>query len=121
MPCYLYRNPETDEVIEVFQKMTEKHEYFDEDGLEWKRVWTVPQASIDTEIDPFSETAFLEKTKGKGTIGDLQDRAQELSEKRKKIRGDGKDPIAQAGFDAYAKARNGKRHMKDPKRHEKKK
>jgi predicted nucleic acid-binding Zn ribbon protein len=38
MPIYLYQNPETDEVLEVLQGMNDKHEYFDEQGIEWKRV-----------------------------------------------------------------------------------
>lgn len=116
MPTYLYKNEETKEIIEVIQRMNEEHVYFDEDGLEWKRVWTAPQASIDTQLDPFSQNSFIEKTKGKGTVGDLIDRGEEWSEKRKKIRGDGRDPIKQRGFDDYAKARNGKKHLDDPTR-----
>ena len=116
MPLYLYRHPETEEVIEVLQSMKDEHVYFDEEGVEWKRVWTVPQASIDTDVDPFSPTAFLEKTKGKGSIGDLMDRSKDLSEKRKEVIGEGRDPVEQTAFDNYAKARNGKRHLNDPKR-----
>lgn len=39
MPSYTFQHPKTSEVIEVLQSMTEKHEYFDKDGVEWSRVW----------------------------------------------------------------------------------
>ena len=54
--------------------MTEDHVYFHSEGLEWKRVFTAPNASIDTRIDPNSSTEFIRKTENKkGTIGDMMD------------------------------------------------
>ena len=51
MPIYIYKNPDTEEYKEVIQTMNEEHIYIDEFGLEWKRVFTVPHASIDTKDD----------------------------------------------------------------------
>ena len=83
MPFYLYIHPETGDQVEVFQGMKEKHEFVDNEGTQWKRVFTVPQASMDTKIDPFSSHKFIEKTSNEGTMGDLYDRSREWHEKRK--------------------------------------
>ena len=40
MPFYIFINPDTQEEIEVQQRMTEPHVYIDENGLEWQRVFT---------------------------------------------------------------------------------
>lgn len=111
MPSYLYKNPETEEIKEVFQKMTDKHVYFEE-GVEWKRVWTVPQASMDSNVDVFSEKDFMKKTANGGTIGDLWDRSTEWSEKRAEKSGS-KDPIRQNEFKNYSEKRKGKKHELD--------
>lgn len=79
---YVFRHPERDEVIEVCQKMEEDHIYIDEEGVQWQRVFSAPNMSMDTKIDPFSSKQFVEKTKGAGTMGELWDRAQEMSDKR---------------------------------------
>lgn len=115
MPIYLYENQETGEVHEVFQNMKDPHVYFgpngDEDG--WKRIYTVPQASIDSKIDPFKSTDFVHKTAAKkGTYGDLLDRSKELSEKRADLNG-GVDPVKQDYFKKYSEERNGAKHMLD--------
>lgn len=112
MPIYIYHNTETGEYREIFQSMTEKHEYFGSDGSEqtWKRVFTIPQASIDACVDPFSSQQFVDKTYNKkGTYGDLLDRSAELSSKRAEIAG-GVDPVKQQYFDNYSKARKGAKH-----------
>ena len=112
MPFYLYENPNTGKVIEVMQGIKEEHAYTDSDGVEYKRVWTVPNASIDTQIDPFSSSDFVNKTKGKGcTMGDLWDASQQASEKREKILG--KDKIKEKHFKKYSKDRRGIKHNKD--------
>ena len=111
MPIYLYQNPKTGKVIEVIQTMSQKHEYFDNSGLEWKRVFTVPLTSIDTEIDPMSQRDFVEKTgKKKGTIGDLFDKSKELSAKREKIQG--KDSVKEKYWKQWSKERAGKKPPK---------
>jgi hypothetical protein len=111
MPNYLYKHPETEEVKEVFQKMNDEHTYFEE-GVEWKRVWTVPQAAIDSNVDVFSERDFMKKTEKSGTIGDLWDRSKEWSDKRADKIGD-KDPIKQKAFKEYSAKRKGKKHEHD--------
>ena len=114
MPVYLFKNPKTGKVKEVFQSMNSEHVY-SEDGIKWERVFTIPQASIDTEIDAFSEDSFKKKTSGKReTIGDLMDRSKELSEKRQAIAG--VDPVQNKFFEDYSKKRKGKKHPKDPSR-----
>lgn len=106
MPIYLYQNPKTEEVVEVIQSMKEPHIFIDEDGLEWKRLWTVPQASIDTQLDAFSHRQFVEKTRNGGTMGDLWDRSRELSEKRADKVG-GEDPLKRKYIKQYEKERGG--------------
>jgi hypothetical protein len=100
---YIYENPDSNERVEVIQGMNDEHRY-ERDGVQWSRVWTIPNTSIDTKIDPFSSRDFLNKTNKKGTIGDLQDRAQELSHMRKdKL---GKDPILEKEVAKYKKKYN---------------
>jgi hypothetical protein len=103
MPCYLYANPKNPkQVVEVYQGMNDVHEY-EVDGVKWERVWTVPQATIDTDLDPFNQNQFIEKTgKNNGKLGDVWERSAELSAKRADKR-DGVDPIKQKHFDNYRK------------------
>jgi hypothetical protein len=80
------------------------------------RVFTVPQANIDTKINPNDINALVEKTgKMKGTIGDLWDASKEYSEMRAKQTKDGVDPIKKKALKNYAKVRKGKEY-KDPKK-----
>lgn len=112
MPLYLYQNEKTKEIREIFQSMNEVHEYNGEKGNEknWKRIFTVPQASVDTKQDPFSTNDFLDRTKSKkGTYGNMLDYSRELSEKRSSIVG-GKDPIKENYYKNYSKQRNGAKH-----------
>jgi hypothetical protein len=52
MPQYLFQNPKNGKIIEINQAMTEDHKYIDEQGLEWKRVYTIPTGSVkDKKID----------------------------------------------------------------------
>ena len=108
MPIYLFSNPANpQEVVEVIQTMNEKHEYFVE-GVQWERVFTIPQATIDAKLDPFSETAFVDKLgKSKGVIGDTWARSAELSAQRAEKCG-GEDPIKRKKFDDYKKKTKGK-------------
>lgn len=114
MPIYLYKNKDTEEVREVLQKMDEKHVYFGEDGEEWERVWTVPNASIDSlsNCDPFDKRSHVEKTGNmKGTIGDLWNASREMSEKRAEKIG-AEDPVKRKFFDKYQK-QNKTKHFAD--------
>ena len=111
MPIYLYSNPETEEIREVFQGMNDIH-VFEEGGVKWKRVFTVPTASIDTKIDPFSQKQFIEKTGNKkGTIGNMMDLSAELSQKREQSNGK-EDPVKRKHFSDYEK-KVGKKHVAD--------
>ena len=98
MPTYIFENPETGEYIEVVQKMNAFHIYIDYDGLEWRRVWHCPNASIDTDFSAdMSESEFVRKTENKGgTMGDLWDASAELSSKREQKYG--KDKVKDKYF-----------------------
>jgi hypothetical protein len=109
MPIYQYKNPETDEVIDVVQKMKDEHVYVDDNGLEWERVWMIPNASIDTHVDPFDSKKYLDSTRKNQSMGDMFDQARELSEKRSQITG-GKDPVKEKYFKEYSAKRRGKTH-----------
>ena len=100
MPFYEYQHPETGEIIEVMQSMKENHTFVDSEGVEWKRVFHVPNASIDTSIDPNSKEDWMKRTAKKGmTFGEMQDLSKELSTKREKK--EGIDPIKNKTVKAY--------------------
>jgi len=107
---YLYKHPETGEVKEVLQGMNDEHVY-EEDGHIWQRIFTVPSASIDTKIDPFSSSEFIRKTNKRGTVGDVMDLSAELSEKRAESHGK-EDPVKRKMFSDYKK-KVGKDHLLD--------
>lgn len=110
MPIYLFQNPKTEKVIELFFGMNDKKEYRDEEGVEWKRLYSSPQLSTEASIDPWSNDDFVNKTSNtKGTIGDMLDRSAELSNKRASEYG-GVDPLKQKYYDNYSKDRHGAKH-----------
>ena len=120
MPLYTYRHPDTGEEKDVLQSMNDEHIYIDEFGLEWKRVFTVPHASIDSNIDPFSESQFRDSTGAKkGTVGNMLDYSEEMSQRRAEKAG-GEDPVKKKYFDDYAAKRNGQRHVSELKTYESK-
>lgn len=91
--------------------MNDEHS-FSEGGIVWKRVFTVPQASIDTKIDPFSRKDFVDKTANKkGTMGGMMDLSAELSEARAEKTGH-EDPVKRQLFNDYEK-KNNKKHVAD--------
>lgn len=113
MPIYVYQNPNTEEYIEVIQSMNDRHVYFDNNGLEWKRVFIPTQLKTEASIDPWSSNDFIDKTKdSKGSYGDMLDRCSELSDKRAEKNG-GVDPIKQKYFKEYSKKRGGQKHAAD--------
>lgn len=108
MANFLFEHPTTGEIKEIYQSVHDAHVY-SEDGVVWDRVWTVPQAAIDTSIDCNSARDFTEKTgKKKGSLGDLWNCSAELSEKRAKSQGI--DPVKQKHYDNYSKMTKGKIH-----------
>lgn len=111
MAIYLYKHPTKDEYEEVIQGMNDPHT-FSKDGEEWRRVFTVPHASISSSDDPFNSNAFIEKTgKMKGTVGDMMSYSEELSQKRADKHG-GQDPVKAKHFKDYERD-IGKKHIAD--------
>jgi thymidylate synthase len=109
MPIYLFKNPNTGKTISVFQSMNEEHTY-SEDGIKYERVFTIPNAQIDTEFDIDSSSKFVEKTGNmKGTLGEIWDYSQELSNKRAS-KYDGVDPLRQKAEEKYSKKRKGMKY-----------
>ena len=105
MPIYLFKNPNSGKIVSVFQLMNDEHTY-SEGNIKYERVFTVPNAAIDSEIDPNSAQQFVEKTgKMKGTLGEIWDYSKELSEKRAKS--SGVDPVRQQAEASYSKKRKG--------------
>ena len=112
MPIYQFAHPEHPIVIDVQQSMKEPHVFVDDEGVEWVRVWSVPNAAIDSNPDPFDSKAFVDSTKDtRGTYGDMIDRAKEASEKR--IQKLGYDPVKQDYYKNYSKKRNGMKHFNE--------
>ena len=108
MPVYEFQHPETKETVEVIQSMKDAHIFVDDQGLEWRRVWCTPNASIDTGIDPYSSKDFIKATAKKGmTAGDMMDLSGELSRRRETH--SGLDPVKNKTVTAYEK-RTGKAH-----------
>jgi hypothetical protein len=113
MAEYLYENPDTGKVVSVIQGVHDEHSY-EEGGKKFDRVFTIPNASIDTDINPNSKEDFLEKTRNKkGTLGEMMDKSKELSERRKELNG-GADPVEAKYFKEYSKKRRGMKHQNDP-------
>jgi len=109
MPEYLFEYPETGEIISVIQGIDEEHTY-SKKGKLFGRVFTVPNASVDSDIDPFSAQRFTEKTKNmKGNMGDIWDYSKELGKKRKEITGKD-DPVRKKAEENYSKKRKGMKY-----------
>ena len=104
MPIYLYSNGK--KTIEITQSMNEVHEYIDADGLKWERVFTVPNATVDSSdnLDINDPHKFSDFTKQKkGTVGDMWKLSQELSDKR--VEKYGEDKVK----DAYQNRKDNKK------------
>jgi hypothetical protein len=78
MPIYVFQHPETEEVTEVIQRMKAPHVYTDKKGVEWQRIWAIPNASSDVNIDAFDPNVFNDKHRynDKTSYGDIQDHAK---------------------------------------------
>jgi hypothetical protein len=112
MPEYLFQHPKTNKVISVLQSAKDEHIYIDDNGVKWNRVWTVPNASIDTTNDGSLESFKTATSNKKGmTLGNMWDASRESSEKRAKV--NGKDTVKEIYFKDYAQKRQGKKHLKD--------
>jgi hypothetical protein len=117
MPLYSFIKVDDPEVEEDFfftMKEAPKVDEIitDDDGVKWKRIFTLPFAGVDTQINPDSVNDFVEKTgKKKGTLGNIFDASKELSEKRAKQRGE--DPVQKKFFENYKKQRFGVKHLEE--------
>ena len=111
MPEYIYEHPQTKEQVTVLQSIHEDHSY-EIEGVVYDRVYTVPQASIDTHVDPYSKKDFR-KIKA-DNVGDMWDRSRELSQIRAEK--EGRDPVKEKYFKDYSKRTKGKKHGNDPTR-----
>ncbi len=111
MPLYLFENIKTGEVREISFHMNDVKIYNGEENTEkgqWERRFTVPQAAIDTVIDPHSSRDFVNKTANKkGSIGSFMDASREMSEKRE--HSIGKDPVKEKYIANWKSKRKGKR------------
>ena len=109
MPIYVYQHPDSKKIIEVVQSVHDPHQYIDEKGIKWNRVFTAPELNTQGSLDVnCTEKQFSEFTKNKrDKLGDLWDRSAELSEKRKKIYGE--DPIKKKFESDWSKKRKGKK------------
>ena len=112
MPCYCYTCEETNETIEeIFSMKQDKPEEITKDGKVFKRDWGAEHkcALVDgklSSLDPFAIKKAVEATgKRKGTVGDIEKLAAELSEKREKIAG--KDVIKEKVFSEYTRTHGG--------------
>ena len=102
MPFYEYQHPETGKTIEVMQSMKENHIFIDSEGVEWSRVFHAPNAAIDTEMDPYSQSDWNKRTKKPGmTYGEMMDLSKEMSVKRESK--EGIDPIKNKTVKKYEK------------------
>lgn len=111
MPIYIFSNPKTKELKEVFFHMDDEKKYIDEQGLEWDRELSSPQLNTQGSIDPWNNNDFVNKTaEMKGTVGDLLDKSSELSNQRAKENG-GVDPLRKKYYENYSKDRNGAKHL----------
>lgn len=106
MSEYVFENPITKEIVEVFQSMNQEHS-FEKDGIKYNRVFTAPRAVVDGKINPFCSEDFVRKTANKkGTVGDLWETSRELSEKREKVYGI--DPVKEDFLEKERKRRGGR-------------
>lgn len=106
---YLFKNPNTEEVIEIEQNMNDPHKFIDNNGLEWDRIFTIPHAFITEKVDPYSANQFMNKTQSNGQkLGDLYERSKELSEIRAEKNG-GVDPLKLKSEEAYSAKRKGRK------------
>jgi hypothetical protein len=111
MPEYIYKHPNKKDYVELVQSINEEHTFYDEDGLQWDRVYTALNFNTHSKIDAFDKRAFTEKTgKMKGTYGNMLDYSKELSMEREDRLG--YDPVKKSYFDAYEK-KVGKKHVED--------
>jgi len=116
---YSFRNTETGEVRDIVMKMKDYQHYKGENNNEdcWERIYDLPQINMGLtstkSVDPWDQNSFVNRTSQmRGTYGDMENHAKELSEKRASQSATGEDPIKRKYFDGYEK-KTGKKHLAD--------
>jgi hypothetical protein len=116
---YSFLNTKTGEVRDIVMKMKDYQHYKGENGDEdcWERIYDLPQISMGhtstKSVDPWDQNSFVNRTADmKGTYGDMENHARELSEKRAAQSATGEDPLKRKYFDNYEK-KTGKKHLAD--------
>ena len=79
------------------------------EGIKWKRIFTKPRMAVDTKCDPFSAKDFVKATNKQAIVGDMWDRAKEMSLKRVEKTG-GVDPVKETFYKNYSRRRKGNKH-----------
>lgn len=117
MPLYTFQSG--DQFNDIFYSMKDVPsvgtEIVDEQGVKWRRVFTRPNAAINSVThDPNSAADFNRRFDGKKVlVGDMWDASREASEKRGGVSGE--DPIKKTYYDDYAKQRRGTKHQNEQK------
>lgn len=112
MPYYDFLKQSTGEIKTLFFHMNDKKEYTDETGYKWTRLFSKPNAAVDSQWDAFSSKDFSQKVGNKrGSYGDILDKSAELSKIRESK--EGVDTVKQSYYDSYAKKRKGRRHQNE--------
>ena len=68
MPFYIFENPETKERREVRQRMADVHEYTDENGLKWNRVFLAGNMSVDSRPNVDCTKSLANSTSNKSSF-----------------------------------------------------
>jgi len=104
MPLYSFVDERDGTIYEVYQAMDQEHIAFAPDGQPLTRIFTSPHANIDTKWNPDNPHDFVAKSaKKKGTLGNLQDKAKELSLQREERYG--VDKVKEKFYADYEKKR----------------
>lgn len=116
MPIYEYRNSKTGETRDVILSVGKRDSFKGDDGEDenWERQVSKANFTIDSSssVDPFSKKDFQKVTSNKnGTVGDLMELSEELSQKRADSNG-GIDPVQEKHYKDYEK-KTGKKHQDD--------
>tara|TARA_Y100001951_G_scaffold103702_1_gene113154 strand:- start:775 stop:1176 length:402 start_codon:yes stop_codon:yes gene_type:complete len=120
---YKFQHKITGESHEVEMPMKNYEPYKGPNGNDdqWERIYEAPQINMGVStakaIDAWDSKSFVERTgKMKGTIGDLENHAAELSAKRAKESLTGEDPLKRKYLNDYSQKRGGKKHVADLKK-----
>ena len=85
--------------------MNDVHEMY-LDGYKLRRLFEVPNAAIDSQIDPFSAQDFVRKSKAKN-VGECWEESAAMAEKRQQKRGH--DPVKEKFEKTFKTDRRGKK------------